>query len=154
MPAHKLLPPDNDLLRMVQDGMTHAQIAEEIERTTGQKVARSTVSAALSRAALTQTTGRRYRETVPWRVRPEHSTEYAVRMLRLLGRRREGLPLDDDLTHRLEAWLAMLEREEVVVAYCPEHEDGFLYVDASFRQGPNDDIPIRVKTLRLDEITD
>lgn len=43
---------------------------------------------------------------------------------------------------------------EVVVAYCPDHEDGFLYVDETFRQGPNPEIPIRVRTLRLDEITE
>ena len=152
MPAHKLLPPDSDLLRMVEDGLTHEQIALECERITGHKVARSTVSAALSRAALTKTTGHRYLDTVPWRVRPEHASEYAARMLRLLGRRRNGFPMSDEDNQRLDSWLRHLETERVVVAYCPEHEDGFLYVDEEHRSGPNPDIPIRVRVLRLTDI--
>jgi hypothetical protein len=137
---------------MVEAGMTHAEIAAECERITGHKVARSTVSAALSRAALVKKEGHRYYETVPWRVQPEHASEYAVRMLRLLGRRRAGIPLDIDSEQRLDSFLAMLERERVVVAYCPEHEDGFLYVDEALRAGPNPDIPIRVQVLRLSEV--
>jgi hypothetical protein len=152
MPAQKLLPPDSELKRMVQQGMTHAEIAAECERLTGHKVARSTVSAALSRAALTESTGHRYYDCIPWRVRPEHASEYAARMLRLLGRRRESFPLNDGEDRRLDSWLNMLERERCVVAYCPEHEDGFLYVDESLREGPNPEIPIRVKVLRLSEV--
>lgn len=152
MPAHKLLPPDSELRKMVDQGMTHAEIASECERLTGHKVARSTVSAALSRAALTTKEGHRYFDCVPWRVRPEHASEYAVRMLRLLGRRREGIPLAEQDEQRLDSWLGMLERERVIVAYAPEHEDGFLYVDEELRSGPNPDIPIRVQVLRLSEI--
>lgn len=73
-------------------------------------------------------------------------------MLRLLGRRRAGIPLDVDSEQRLDSFLAMLERERVVVAYCPDHEDGFLYVDESLRGGPNPEIPIRVQVLRAYEV--
>jgi hypothetical protein len=46
----------------------------------------------------------------------------------------------------------MLERERVIIAYCPEDEDGFLYVDERLRWGPDEDIPVREKVLRLAHI--
>lgn len=151
MAAAAALPPDSELLRMVQQGMTHAEISVECQRITGHAVAASTLSAGLSRAALTKTTGHRYFDTVPWSVRPEHASEHAVRMLRLLGRRRESFPMDDEQNGCLDAWLRMLELEHVVVAYCPEHDEGFLYVDESLRQGRHPELPLRFEILRLDE---
>jgi hypothetical protein len=101
---------------------------------------------------MTTKEGHRFFETVPWRVQPVHAAEYPVRMLRLLGRRRAGIPLDDDSSARLDSWLAMLERERVVVAYAPEGKDGFLYVDERFRGGPNPNVPIRVQAVRAWEV--
>lgn len=152
MSDHLRLPPDSDLERMVDDGMTHAEITAECERITGQRLARSTVSAALSRVALNSTTGHRYFECLPWRVRPEHASEYPARVLRLLGRLRTGYPLHEGDQQRVDSWLATLERERVIVAYCPESEDGFLYVDEALRSGPHPEIPIRVQTIRWNEV--
>ncbi len=145
-------PSDADLFRMTQGGLTHAEIALEWEHRTGQPVARSTVSAALARAALNSPTGHRYHDCLPWRVRPEHAMAYPARMLRLLGRLRTGFPIHEGDQERVDSWLAMLERERVVVAYCPESEDGFLYVDESLRGGPNPEIPIRVQQIRWNEV--
>ena len=126
--------------------MTHAQIAQRIFAETGEAVSRSTVSAALSRAGLTAD-GVRYDETLPWRVKVQHIKEYPARMLRLLGKRRNGGDLTADETKRLDSWLAMLEQNDAVVAYAPEATQGFHYVDRL----PTDstDIPIRRQTIRL-----
>jgi hypothetical protein len=137
---------------MVNKGMTHQEIRDEIERVWHVNVSRSTVSVAIMRAGLSEE-GQRYRDTVPWKVRMVHATEYPVRMLRLLGRQRAGLPLDRNEAKRLTSWLEMLDRERVVIAYCPDAlDEGFHYVDEKYRQGPNADIPIRVKILLPEEI--
>ncbi len=138
------LPPDAELRRMVQDGLTHNEIAAEVTRRTGFVYPAATLSAALSRATLTETTGHRYFDCIPWRVRPSTRPPSRLRMLRLLGKRRSGFPLDDVSAARLDAWLQILERERLVVAYCPE-QVGFVYVDESLRGGPNPDLPIRVQ---------
>jgi hypothetical protein len=46
----------------------------------------------------------------------------------------------------------MLERERVIVGYCPEHHDGFVYVDSSLRQGPHPELPLQCEELRLEEL--
>jgi hypothetical protein len=137
---------------MVDKGMSHQEIRDEIERSYHVNVSRSTVSVAIMRAGLSEE-GHRYKDTVPWKVRMAHATEYPVRMLRLLGRDRAGLPLDRTEAKRLASWLEMLDRERVIVAYCPDAEgEGFHYVDEKYRQGPNADVPIRVKILLPEEI--
>ena len=74
MSGHIRLPSDSDLRHMAEAGMSHAEITAECEGFAGQRLARSTVSAALSRAALNSTTGHRYFDCLPWRVRPEHAS--------------------------------------------------------------------------------
>lgn len=152
MPAPRLLPPTSDLARWVDAGMTHAQIAEHIERTLNQKVSRSTVSAALSRAGLTRD-GMRYREELPWRVKGEHLTQYPARMLRLLGRRRSEVELTDEEDSRLDAWLDALDDKDIVVAYAPD-DGGFIYVEADEHGDGDNGIPIRKRTIGSDEIAD
>jgi len=152
MARPRLLPSDAELTKMVEKGMSHQEIRDEIERAYHVNVSRSTVSVAIMRAGLSEE-GHRYKDTVPWKVRTGHATEYPVRMLRLLGRDKSGQPLDRNEQKRLASWLEMLERERVVVAYCPDSEgEGFHYVDEKYRQGPNADIPIRVKILLPEEI--
>ena len=147
----RLLPPDSELEKMLNEGLSHQEIRDEIERKFHISVSRSTVSVALMRAGLTEE-GHRYKDTLPWRLRMEHVTEYPARMLRLLGRRRKGNPLDRREEVRLNSWLDMLERERVIVAYAPNTDDGFHYVDEKYRQGPNKDVPIRVRILLSEEI--
>jgi hypothetical protein len=51
MPAPRILPDNATLRRWVQDeGLTHEQVTKRVYETTGQKVARSTVAAAMHRA--------------------------------------------------------------------------------------------------------
>lgn len=152
MPAPRLLPPTSELVKWVDAGLTHAQIADRIEQEFKQRVSRSTVSAALSRAGLTRD-GMRYRDELPWRVKGEHLTQYPARMLRLLGRRRAGVELTDVEESRLDAWLDALDERGLVVAYAPE-VSGFIYVDADEKGDGSNGIPIRHRLVQPDEIAD
>lgn len=150
MAAPRLLPPTTELAKMVEAGLTHQQIADQIQASTGITVARSTVSVALSKAGLARD-GMRYRDELPWRVRAEHLTQYPARMLRLLGRSRAGKSLGDEEQDRLDAWLESLEERALVVAYVPEG-DGFIYVDADEINDGANGIPIRRRPIDLDEL--
>lgn len=150
MPAKRLLPDNRTLKRWVDKGLTHQQIADEVERTTGFHVSRSTVSAALSRAGLIEHQRFRYDAEIPWRVKVEHLTQYPVRMLRLLGRKRAGVALSEDEEQRLESWLATMKERHLVVAYS-EHV-GFLYVDADERGDGAQGIPIRRRPIMKKEL--
>lgn len=124
---------------MRDSGMSHAEIAEVVTQKTGYKVARSTVSAALSRRGETGPL-KKWTEEMPWEVKSEHSSHYAARMLRALGRRRAGLGNAVDLDKRLDAWLARLAEDQAVVVYLPDSEDGFYYIPGEW-DAP--DLPIR-----------
>lgn len=116
------------LLRWREQGLTHQQMAERIEKETGYPVSRSTVSAMFSRYGETTQPLHKYTEEVPWRVRQEHATHYAVRMLRLLGRKRAGEVLTPANEGRLNTWLRQLEDIGAVVVYVPDTDEGFFYV--------------------------
>lgn len=150
MAAPRLLPPTQELRKLVDDGLTHSEIAEFIRASTGLIVSRSAVSSALHRAGLTREAPR-YRKEVPWKVRAEHLTQYPARMLRLLGRRRSGLDLTRDEAVRLDAWLEGLEEKELIVAYCPDGE-GFIYVDPDEVDDRPDGLPIRRRPIDLEEL--
>lgn len=149
MAAPRILPPTAELQKMVDKGMTHAQIAQKLSEKTGHKIARSTVSAALSRAGSSDQ-GTRYSDEIPWRVKGEHLTQYPVRMLRLLGRRNKKIELKDDEAQRLDSWLANLSQQNLVVAYSPEK--GFLYVEADEVHDGEGGIPIRRRTITSEEL--
>ena len=125
MPAPRYLPSDGVLAEWAQT-MTHQQIADRVYRETGYRVKRSTVSAALSRAGLTNP--RRYERFIPWTVAIEHNHHYALVMLRVYARRHLGDELSDEQRKRLSSWLDRMERDQVVVAYAPSTEEGFFYV--------------------------
>ena len=126
MPA-KILPDRDELKKMLDRGMTHAEIAAFVSQQTGHHVRRSTVSAAVHRAGLSGQ-AKRYADTIPWTVRQEHLTAYPARMLRLLGRRRAGLQNSTEQDARLDSWLETLRENAAVVAYVPDTEQGWWYV--------------------------
>jgi hypothetical protein len=128
---------------MVDRGMTHAQIAQAVSQKTGYSVSRSTVSAALHRASATSP-AKRYPNEIPWTVREEHQTHYAARMLRLLGRRNQGVQNSAEAEQRLDSWLGKLKDSGAVVVYVPETPDGFFYV-----QGTPDVPGIPVSTIEI-----
>jgi hypothetical protein len=149
MPPTRVIPDATTLRRLVSEGHTHQDIADMVRETTGQPVTRGAVSSAISRAGLS-TPGKRYERTLPWRVKIEHSKHYAARMLRLLGRRLEGEPLHEADESRLDSWLARLDAENAVVAYIPETEDGFHYIDPP--AGWDHEVPIVPEVINLRDI--
>jgi hypothetical protein len=142
MARPKILPSDQDLLRLVkEEGLTHAQIAEQVYAETGHKVARSSVSVALSRAGLAAER-RRFNHEIPWTLRGKDLRAYPIRMLRLLGHRRAGDDLTAEENRRLDSWLDLMKREKAVVAWDPDCEPSVFYIDAAPGDGKHG-IPIR-----------
>lgn len=125
-------------------------IADYILKKYETKVSRSAVSVALSRAGLTKE-AMRYREELPWRVKSEHLTQYQARMLRLLGRRRQGGELTEIQDSRLDSWLEDMEDNGWVVGYCPDGP-GFIYVIADEKGDGKNAIPIRARTIGAEEL--
>lgn len=128
MGAPRTVPSDAMLRRYVEDfGWTHQQIADHVSKETGMPVARSTISAALSRAGLTNRV--RYSEYIPWSpIKAIHNHHYALVMLRVYARLQAGVKVPDDQVARYEAWRKKLEEHNAVVAYIPDSDEGFYYV--------------------------
>lgn len=128
MAKPRIIPSDRELQKLVKKGYTHQEIADIISKESGTPIARSTVSAALSRAGMTDRV--RYEETIPWSpIKVEHNYHYALTMLRLLARRNEGDALDDEKNTRLDSWIQKLNDNNAVVVYVPESASGFHYVE-------------------------
>lgn len=140
----RYIPSDNELRRLLDQGYSHADIVQYVFDTTGERVSRTSVSAAISRAGLSKPQSR-FTETIPWRVKVEHIRDYPARMLRLLGRRREGQPLNEEETQRLDSWLEQLANDNAVVGYDPEV--GFGYIDRCDDDPP--DIPIHPRPIQF-----
>lgn len=88
-------------------------------------------------------------ELIPWSVKPEHRSAYPLAMLRVEGRKREGLPLRESDEYRLGLWRSMLEADDLVVHYDPETEQGFWYIK---REAGDDDLirkPSKVTKQRV-----
>lgn len=127
MAAPRFVPSDSILRRYVERGMTHQQIADKVSKDTGVPVARSTISAALSRAGLTNRV--RYSDVIPWSpIKAEHNHHYALVMLRVHARLEAGLKVPDDQVARYQAWRDRLEENDAVVAYVADSPEGFYYV--------------------------
>ena len=143
MPRPRILPDNATLRRWVQDEhLTQAQVIDRVYAETGYRVARSTVAAALHRAGLTEKQPR-YETELPWRVKSQHAAAYPARMLRNLGRIRQGGLLNPDEMARFTSWMDMIESEQVVVAYDPLSDVGFFYVPANQPGDFPDGTPIR-----------
>lgn len=140
MAPPRLVPDKTTLERWIREGLTHEQMADRVYRETGHRISRSSISAAISRLDLSKPAPRYHRE-IPWTVKVQHLKAYPVRMLRLLGRRRNGGTLTEVENHRLDSWLNQLDENRAVVAYDPDSEDGFFYV--ARRRGERRDLPIR-----------
>ena len=140
----RYLPSNRELQRLLDQGYSHADIVQYVFDTTGERVSRTSVSAAISRAGLSKPQSRS-QETIPWRVKVEHIRDYQARVLRLLGRRMEGQSLNELETKRLDSWLRMLEADNAVVVYDPQV--GFGY--ATRQPGDPTDVPIHIKPVQF-----
>lgn len=146
MPAQRIVPEDRVLAAWLDEGLTHAEIADRIYEETGHKVARSTVSVALHRAGLTEDRPR-FKDEIPWRLKGKDLKAYPVRMLRLLGKRRAGMELTGEENKRLDNWLETMRAENAVVAHDPDANPSIFYIDRQ-PQDP-EDIPIHRQRVWL-----
>ncbi len=144
MPARKSTPSKVELEHYLEQGLTHEQIVNEHYKKTGERVARSSVSVAISRYGLSDER-HRHTETIPWKLTGKDLRAYPIRMLRLLGRRRAGERLTADEDRRLDSWLAILDRENAVVAWDPDSSPSIFYTDRE----PTDDPAIPIRRQRV-----
>lgn len=133
-----LLPDIQRLEELRSRGLNYQEIADWIEKHQGVRVSRMSIASAFSRAGRS-TPRPRYEKHLPFKVKAEHGQHYAAKMLRLMGRRDSGLPLTAEQEKRLDSWLNQLHATHSVVAYAPETEEGFHYVDGDFN---GDGIPL------------
>ena len=134
MAPPRFLPSDSVLKKWLDEGLTHKQIQARIKEQDGVEVALGTISAAISRAGLSNPV--RY-PTIPWHpIRADHQNAYPLLMLRYLGRRELGEEMTAEQNRRLDAWIERLEKENACVAYRPDSEQGWYYV----RRRPGDGI--------------
>lgn len=148
MARPRILPDTSTLKHWVEDeGLTHEAIADRIAQETGQRPARATVSVAISRAGISEPR-HRFKDEIPWRLTGKDLKAYPVRMLRLLGHRRNENDLTEAENKRLDNWLAMLERENAVVAWDPDSTPAVFYIDRQPGDG-DDGIPIHRQRVWL-----
>lgn len=116
MPRKAVLPGPEELEEMLRRGETRTSISELYG------VTRGAVSLALLRAG--KEPGQvRHDTLIPWHVRAAHLLQYSVKMLRLEGRLRAGLPVSDKDAGRLRTWKKDLnENDDSVIMYFPEHD--------------------------------
>lgn len=149
------LPPTSELIAMHRSGLSHSQIADTLSERLGTHISRIAVTQALGRTGYRgEGPGRRptrYTAELPWRIAAPHRMELAATRLRLLGRRNAGLRLSEEDAGLLDKWLAWLDENDAVVAYCPERSPGFYYVVGDEPDDRPDGIPIRPRLLSASE---
>ena len=148
MAPPRLVPDKVTIERWIDEGLTHQQMADRLLAETGNKVTRMAISAAIQRYGLAGE-GNRYEDTVPWRIQPSHATAQPLRMLRFMGRRRQGNSLNDAESKQLDAWMKRLTEMDVIVAYDPDDDLGFHYIDARFRDHDDATLPIRRTPIHI-----
>lgn len=114
MPAHRLLP-DNDVLKKLREqGWSYDDIAQEFGVTKGAVYLRL-------RQAKATTDRPSYAHLIPWTVRSEHAHARPVQMLRLMGRKENGEKLPEVKARMLNKWLKEMAAADCVVDYDPDY---------------------------------
>lgn len=113
MPAPRLLP-DNDVLKKLRNqGWSYEDIAQEYGVTKGAVYLRL-------RSANAVKDRPDYSHLIPWTVRVEHAHARPAQMLRFLGRREAGLSIPPAKERMLDRWLEDMREADCVVDYDPE----------------------------------
>ena len=153
MAPPKFTPDANTLMRWKDEGLTHQQMADRVFEQSGQRVTRAAITLEMMKNGLSKPRPR-YKDTLPWRVDMDHIMSYPARMLRYLGKRRAGVELNAYYEQSLDAWLTNLTNDGLIVAYYPNDATGFHYVDKSFKDHEDTDLPIRIKAIHLNPDTE
>lgn len=153
----RLLPPNEELIALREAGWTLQEIADHVKITTGVQVTANAVSAALTRAGHASKTVPRYDDIIPaaWRPIPkQHQTSYPLRMLRLYARvLHEPEKVSEGDRMKLQRWLEQLDKDGIVVAFCPQSEEGFFYVRADETEDLPGGVPVRPRLIDPLELT-
>jgi hypothetical protein len=110
MPAPRKLPDNNVLLKMREQGMTYAEIAEEYGTTGGAVYWRLRDAGGVQ----TRPDHSRY---LPWKVKKDHSHARPAVLLRYLSRRDQGDVIPEAKSRQVDKWLIEIKEADVVVCY-------------------------------------
>jgi hypothetical protein len=135
MPAALL--PDSKVRRLVREGLGNAEIVDRLRQEDHIEVTPSAISVFRSRHNLPPAPGR-HDDLIPWRVKREHASLWAAKVLRWESRRRSGERLNERAQRRVDAFLQRLKDQDAVVHYEPESAQGFWLVPR--RHGVDTDI--------------
>src|SRR5262245_20739244 len=115
MPARRLLPDNEVLSQLRQQGGRYADIARHygVPRGSGYLPLRQVPNAVNERP--------RYDKLIPWKVAREHAHAFPVQMLRLVGRRENGEDIPPVKERMLDKWLREVREADVVVCYDPTY---------------------------------
>ena len=147
MAPPRLVPSKDTLVHWQEEGLTHEQMAERVFEQDGHRISRTAISVAFQRYGLSKE-GKRYRDTLPWTVSAGHAKAMPARMLRFMGRIEQGGELNDVEQRQYDRWLEEIEAQNLIVAYDPDDDLGFHYIDAKFKDHDTD-VPIRRKTIHI-----
>jgi len=114
MPAHRLLPDNDVLIKLRQQGWSYEDIAQEFGVTKGAVYLR------LRSANATQDRPS-YSHLIPWTVKAEHAHARPAQMLRLYGRKENGEELPDVKDRMLKKWLREMAEANCVVDYAVDY---------------------------------
>lgn len=105
MVAVRRLPPGDDLLKLVEAGVTRKEIAQKYG------VTPEAVRQALDKAGAPrpETTRLSHAHYMPWRIRADHTHSILAKRLRLLSRHRQGVGLSANEQRQLDEWVAFME---------------------------------------------
>jgi hypothetical protein len=126
MGARKIVD-EGEVIRWFEEGKTYAWMIEEYKRKYGIETVPSMWGNFRRRRGLDRRIERND-DLIPWAVEKKHRWKYPLMMLRTEGRKRAGLPLAESTATRLEHWLEQMERDQTVVHYDPDTEEGFFYI--------------------------
>lgn len=128
--------------QLLRQGRTQEEVASRFG------VTQSAVATAISRGRIKFVYEKSpHGRAMPWRVNAEHQQMYLARMLRAYHRRQQGLTNAPPLERMLDSFLRSMERDDAVVHYDPELDEGFIRVK---RRPGVDDHPI----IRRDDLDD
>ncbi len=114
MPAHRVLPDNDVLIRLRNQGWSYEDIAQEFGVTKGAVYLRL-------RQANATTERPSYAHLIPWTVKTEHAHGRPAQMLRLVGRKERGDEIPEPKARMLAKWLREMREADCVVDYDPDY---------------------------------
>lgn len=127
VPAHSKVQDMQEAIRWLEEGKTYQWIVDEYLRKYNIETTISMWAAIRRRHGIDNRIVRDD-DLIPWAVKPEHRHSHAVSMLRAEARRRAGKTLTPLMEEMLNAWLNGLRRDNTVIHYEPDTDEGWWYV--------------------------